>query len=311
MDLMILKEFLAVAKTVEAGFGSFIQAADELNIHPSTLSKHIKLLEDALGAPLFDRTTRRVTLNDFGRFFVPHAKELYDSYAECQAAVNQYILPRPPVLCFGTVVPVAAENRCMRALRICEQRYPSCCFQIAEFDNWTLKELLRSGRHEFIIAYEEKDNNPEIFTHPFERDKLVALVMEGHPLCEEACLSLDMLKKENIIASPKGSYVGNLVRKSCRAAGFSPQIWYSDNSASNLAAAVDHGGGVGLMMESSARYLAGPHTRLIPLEPTITLQLCTFTLRERKLSPIASTFLTELWQMDRTAPAPKGADHDH
>lgn len=307
----MLKEFLAVAKTVENGFGSFIQAADELSIHPSTLSKHIKLLEDELGAPLFDRTTRRVALNDFGHFFMLHAKEMYDGYMECQTAVSQYILPRPPVLCFGTVVPVAAENRCMRAMRVCEKRYPGCSFQMAEFDNWTLKELLRSGKHEFIIAYEEKDNNPEITARPFGQDKLIALIMDGHPLCGETHLSLDMLKKENIITSPRSSYVGNLIHKACRAAGFSPQVWYSDNSASNLAAVVDHGGGVGLMMESSARYLAGPHTKLIPLEPTITLQLCTFTLRERKLSPIATTFLAELRQMDDMAPVPKGADHDH
>lgn len=296
----MLNEFLAVAKTAENGSGSFIQAAEALNIYPSTLSKHIKLLEDELGAPLFDRTTRRVSLNDFGRLFLPHARKMYDSYVECGAIVDQYTLPQPPTLRYGTVIPVAADNKYMRAMRVCEKEYPDCTFQLTEFGNWKLKKLLRDGELEFIIAYDEKNNDPEFTAHPIENDNLVAIAAKTHPLCAEKHISLDMLKEENIITSPRTSYVGNLVRNACQMAGFSPRIWYSDYSNSNLANVVDHGGGIGLMMESSARYLVGPHTKIIPLEPTMTLQLCSFSLREHKLSPIAATFLTELWRMGST-----------
>lgn len=298
MDFMMLKEFLAVAKTMENGFGNFIQAAEELNINPSTLSKHIKLLEDELGAPLFERTTRRASLNDFGHFFLPHAGKMYDSYVECRTAVDQYILSSPLALRYGTVIPIALDNKCMHAMRICEEKYPDCSFQLTEFDNWTLKDLLRSGKLEFIIAYKENNNNPEFIAHPIENDHLVAIAAENHPLCAKEQVSLEMLKKENIITSPRNSYIGNLIHNAFREAGCSPHVCYSDTSNSNLANMVDHGGGIGLMMESSARYLAGPHTRIIPLEPVITLQLCSFFLREHKLSPIAETFLTELWQMD-------------
>lgn len=304
MDLIVLNEFLTVAETAKNGSGSFAQAAKMLNTYPSTLSKHIKLLEDELGASLFDRTTRRVSLSDFGRYFLPYAQEMYSSYEKCQTAIEQYIFSESPALRYGTVFPVTADkdNQYMRAMRTCMKRFPNCSFQLVELHNWILKAMLRSGKLEFIIAYQEESDNSEFTSYPICRDNLVALVSEEHPLCSEPYISLDMLQNEQIITNPLNSYMGNLVYSSCQAAGFIPYVWYSDNSNSNLANMADRGGGVGLMMESSAHVLVGPHTKVIPLKPSITLQLCLFSLRERKLSPVSTTFIEELLQTSNTPP---------
>lgn len=305
MDHMVLNEFLTVAKTAKNGSGSFVQAAEMLNTYPSTLSKHIKLLEDELGAPLFDRTTRRVSLNDFGRIFLPYAQEMYNSYEECQTAVEQYIFSKSPALRYGTVVPVTADNKYMHAMRTCVKRFPNCNFQLVELHNWALKDMLRSGKLEFILAYQEESDNSEFTSHPISCDNLVTLVSEEHPLCSETHISLDMLQKEKIITNPLNSYMGNLVYSSCQTAGFIPYVWYSDNSNSNLANVADRSDGVGLLMESSAHVLAGPHTKVIPLKPTITLQLCVLSLRERKLSSVSTTFLEELLQTSNAPAEPK------
>lgn len=302
----MLNEFLAVAKTVENGSGSFVQAAKSLNTYPSTLSKHIKLLEDELGAPLFDRTTRRVSLSDFGRFFLPHAQEMYDSYKSSQIAVEQYNFSPSLELRFGTVVPIAANNKYMRITRMCAEKYPDCRFRLVERHNRALKDMLRSGTLEFILAYQEDNDTTDFTLHPLESDNLVAIAAAEHPLCSKKHVSLEMLRNENIITNPLSSYMGNFVYSACQAAGYIPYVWYSDHTNSNLANVVDRGGGVGLMMESSARYLIGPNTRIIPLEPALTLQLCFLSLRERKLSPVAETFLAQLQEMDGSPSAQEG-----
>lgn len=294
MYYMILKEFLAVAKTVENGSGSFVQTAKALNTYPSTLSKHIKLLEDELGAPLFDRTTRRVFLNDFGRTFLPYAQEMYHSYEKSQTAVEQYLFSKSPALRFGTVVPVTSNYKYIHAMRTCVEKLPNCNFQLIELHNWALKDMLRSGKLEFIIAYQEENDDSEFVVQPIDYDNLVTLVAESHPLYSESCISLDMLREEKIITNPLNSFMGNLVYSTCRTAGFIPYVWYSDNSYSNLANVADRGDGVGIMMESSAHVLAGSRTKVIPLEPKITLQLCVLSLKERKFSPISAVFLEEL-----------------
>ncbi len=56
-----MRSFVRVAER-----GSLSAVARELGIGQSTVSRHLQELEEALGAPLLSRTTRRVTLTDEG-----------------------------------------------------------------------------------------------------------------------------------------------------------------------------------------------------------------------------------------------------
>ncbi|MDR1801254.1 MAG: LysR family transcriptional regulator [Lachnospiraceae bacterium] len=294
INYLSLGEFLTVSKILENGYGSFVQAADELNIDPSTLTKHLKSLESALGAPLFDRTTRRVSLNDFGHFFLPLAIELYNNYEESLNLVNSFILNQPPILKFGTVIPLIAGGPYMNAMNECVEKHPGCNIQFCEGACWSLKDMLRAKSLEFILAYKEKSDHHEFYSHTLDDDRLVAIVEHNHRFYNENCILIDMLKGENIVAGLVSSFVGNLINHACQTAGFDPQIRYSDNSNINLANIVNHGGGIGLMMESSARYFCNANMRVIPIEPAITLQLCYLYLKEHKPSPLAASFLAAL-----------------
>ncbi|ETH89089.1 transcriptional regulator, LysR family [Bordetella pertussis STO1-CHOC-0018] len=61
MDLRQLDCFLAVASELHFG-----RAAEKLYMSQSSVSEAVKALERALGAPLFDRTSRRVALTPLG-----------------------------------------------------------------------------------------------------------------------------------------------------------------------------------------------------------------------------------------------------
>jgi DNA-binding transcriptional LysR family regulator len=63
-----LKAFLLTAR-----HQSFSRAAEQLYITQSGMSVLIRELEEQLGFRLFDRTTRRVTLTEFGNKFLPIA----------------------------------------------------------------------------------------------------------------------------------------------------------------------------------------------------------------------------------------------
>lgn len=59
---------LAVARR-----GGFAAAAKELGMSASAVSHSVRLVEDRLGLPLFSRTTRSVSLTDWGQLLVDTA----------------------------------------------------------------------------------------------------------------------------------------------------------------------------------------------------------------------------------------------
>ena len=72
MDLEQVRTFIAVSE-----LGSFIRAADRLNVTQSTVSARIKVLEDQLGNLVFTRSKNGVTLTSAGVRFERHAASLH------------------------------------------------------------------------------------------------------------------------------------------------------------------------------------------------------------------------------------------
>jgi DNA-binding transcriptional LysR family regulator len=91
MDLDQARTFLAVSE-----LGSFVRAADRLNVTQSTVSARIKVLEDQLGTPVFLRSKNGVTMTPAGARFERHALALIriwqQSLQEVSLAPEQQLL---------------------------------------------------------------------------------------------------------------------------------------------------------------------------------------------------------------------------
>ncbi len=83
MDINLARTFLAVTET-----GSFIEAAQKLNITQSTVSARIKGLEDLLGRPLFERSKSGAELTAAGEQFRKHALALVRVWQRAQLEVS-------------------------------------------------------------------------------------------------------------------------------------------------------------------------------------------------------------------------------
>jgi DNA-binding transcriptional LysR family regulator len=83
MLLPDVRTFLAVASA-----GSLSAAARQLNVVPMQVSRRIASLEEDLGARLFHRTTRSLTLTVEGEAFVPYAKAMVDAEVSARAELG-------------------------------------------------------------------------------------------------------------------------------------------------------------------------------------------------------------------------------
>ena len=82
--LNALKAFEAAAR-----LGSFARAAEELNVSAGAISRHIKLLEAHLGAPLFERLTQGVRITDAGSRLLASVAEGFETIAKAVAEFHQ------------------------------------------------------------------------------------------------------------------------------------------------------------------------------------------------------------------------------
>jgi DNA-binding transcriptional LysR family regulator len=102
---------LAVAEA-----GSLSAAARRLNTPPATASRKITELEEHLGAKLFDRSARKLTLTDSGLSYVASLKRILADLSEAdRAAAGEYTKPTgelivtAPVLGRLHLIPILAE----------------------------------------------------------------------------------------------------------------------------------------------------------------------------------------------------------
>jgi DNA-binding transcriptional LysR family regulator len=84
MDRYLLRYFLAVAE-----LGSFSKAAARVSVTQPTLSVGIAKLESEVGARLFERTTRRVSLTPAGGRFLVHARKITQEYEAALREVSE------------------------------------------------------------------------------------------------------------------------------------------------------------------------------------------------------------------------------
>ena len=84
-----IEEFVAVATSM-----GFKPAAQALDVSTSHVSRAVTRLENAIGAPLFYRTTRKVSLTDTGRTVLAHCRQLIQSRDELFANVSGETAPQ-------------------------------------------------------------------------------------------------------------------------------------------------------------------------------------------------------------------------
>jgi DNA-binding transcriptional LysR family regulator len=84
LEPRLLRAFVAVAEELH-----FTRAATRLYVAQQALSRDVRRLERELGAELFVRTTRQVTLTPDGERLLPHARRLLQAQDDLLAAFGQ------------------------------------------------------------------------------------------------------------------------------------------------------------------------------------------------------------------------------
>ncbi|CBS90516.1 LysR substrate-binding domain-containing protein [Azospirillum lipoferum] len=140
-----LRAFEAAAR-----HGSFTAAAAELHVSQAAISRMVKLLEERLGFPLFDRRANALVLTERGRALQPALTEAFDGIARRVEQVSA--MRAGPVLTVGMGATVAVRWLIPR-LSSFHLAHPEIEVRIATGgagapmnDDWTCAVLLGDGQ---------------------------------------------------------------------------------------------------------------------------------------------------------------------
>lgn len=137
--------FHAIAKD-----GSVARAARRLRLGQPTLSAQLKLLEDSLGKPLFEREARGMKLTETGRFVYEYASEIFRLGNEMLEAVKDRAKPGRVHLQIGALDSVPKsfiQELVTQALRI-----GNCYVTVLEGSREVLLRELRANRVDLVLT---------------------------------------------------------------------------------------------------------------------------------------------------------------
>lgn len=187
--------------------GSFVKAAEQLNITQPAVSHHIRMLEEELGVKLFDRTNGHLKITKSGEEVVKCAKKMQGLYRTLrQDLADSHALVQH--LTIG-VTHTAESNSIAEALAKYCSAQKNVNIKIITNNINNLYTMLRSYEIDLAVV-EGRVSDPKIRYLLIDTDYLVLAVSPNHPFANRSMVTLNELKKERMILRLPESGTRNL-----------------------------------------------------------------------------------------------------
>ena len=192
MDLAQLEVFLTVARE-----GRFSRAAVKLYRTQSAVSQSIRKLEEDVGEPLFDRSSRDGLLTDAGRTLLEYAERLLNLRNDAQEALVELRELQKGKLVIAAneftalyLLPVLAEFRRLHPMiKITVQR---------ALGSHIPDDVMRHSSELGVLTYDPEE--AQLHSVIVYLDELIFVVPPRHPLASEHQVSIRQLGAESFVA---------------------------------------------------------------------------------------------------------------
>jgi DNA-binding transcriptional LysR family regulator len=280
MDLRHLRYFVALAEELHFG-----RAALRLSITQPPLSFAIRALEQDIGAQLFVRDNKRVSLTDAGRVYLLEARSILDRMDHANETARSIALGklgRIEIGFTGSMVYREVPDLISRF----QARHPKIDVALREMASVEQVEAVLHGQ--LHAAFVNLPFIPEgLQGLALRKDVFVCCLPEDHALAEKPEIDLIELAGDPFIMFMRDISPVNYdnVINVCRQAGFEPETRFAARQWLTIVALVANGLGVSLVPRSVARSrIAG--ARFVPI---------------RGAGAFSSAYL--LWQSDNRSPS--------
>ena len=277
MDVRQIQNFLILSETL-----NFRKASEQINIVQPALSRQIQLLENELGALLFNRTKRVVTLTQAGIYFKKEAKRILHDLSTVASRTSQLHTGEAGEI--RVTHASSAMNTVLPSFLVkVKQRWPNLKTIVHETSNFRQIEMLVMRETDIGIAPNILIP-PEIESRILYKENFALLLPDRHPLSKRNLSGLSVLKTETFILPQLSTGIGYVetILLICQAYGFKPKVAHESAHSMGVLRLVEAGLGVAIEPMSSVRGVK-MNVRIIELKNIPQkVEMTLFWLRERE-----------------------------
>ncbi len=284
LNLREIRAFVAVAQ-----MGSFTRAAARLNVSQPALTVQIRRLEETLGARLFDRNSRTVTLTSVGRELLP---VLHKSLADMQRVLDDARALGDGSR--GTVriacLPSFAAGRLPALIRDFRADAPGVAFEIRDVVASMVNQLVRAGEFDLGVTGGDVTDAELQILHSAE-DRLMVVCPREHPLAKKRRVLASDLASYPLVLTAAGTSVRAIVDAAFDEAGRTPEIACEPTYMMTAVAMVRAGLGITILPGSAPEIRAERALVGKPIDDRRFVRpIALIKKRARTLPPVALSF---------------------
>jgi LysR family transcriptional activator of glutamate synthase operon len=295
VELRQLQYFVKVARKQHV-----TQAAEELHVAQSAVSRQIHLLEEELGVRLFVQKGRNLHLTSVGKLFLSRMEGILTDLERAVNEIHEFLDPE------------AGEIRVGFPHSLVVNLLPSV---VATFkkDHPNVKFMLRQGTYNSLIRDVNKGEIDLAFISPFPEsheyvtgellltEELFAILPANHILAEYTTIRLEQLKDESFVMFGEEYSLRSIVMAACRQAGFVPKIEFEGEETDTIRGLVAAGMGVSLLPEMALTEISKLQPAKVRIiEPQVTRTVGLIRRKGEELPLVAEVFrrfLLEYFQL--------------
>lgn len=205
MEIRRLQYFIAVCK-----YQHFTKAAESLHIAQPTLSQQIQMLEQEIGATLFDRIGRKITLTAAGEILFRHSMRIFDTIEQATTEIGQLNgLSRGhiSVACMGTYL-------IMETIITFHKLYPQIHIELEQLATEDIRRKLLQNELDFgIVFLPLTDKELEIL--PLYQEKMIVIAAQKHKFAKKKDIPFSELANVPLVMMPQNTIVRKIFDEAC------------------------------------------------------------------------------------------------
>ncbi len=282
MELRTLRYFVAVAEELHFG-----RAAQRVNIAQPPLSYQIRKLEEELGAQLFTRTKRRVSLTQRGEFLLQSARLILRQADAAIAGVRAAGVGLVGQLSLGLINAMTFRGDVFNVLREFRKQSPGVAVSLKILTS--VEQVRALKRRAIDIGFLRLPmHDRALRVEPIFREELLVALPRGHRLATARAIAVADLADEPFVMLPgeMGFGLFNQVIKLCRQAGFTPKVAQEASELQTMSGLVAAGFGV-CLIPSLARVLPREQVIYKPLRPKVDIEIAAAYSADEPAPPAA------------------------